>query len=444
MYRVNLLFSFLIILLPISLITGPAIPDITVTLSVIFLILSQLFKKRISDLFQFNWLKLSLYFWIYLLFSSLFAYNVYIALAESFIFLRFLFIPLLIYFFVFDTENKKKIFFIIIFLSIIFVMIDSFYQFLNYNSVTGFQEDIFGYKPEFAPFNRLTGPFKDLVPGAYVSKFAFLGLIFFHLFISSIKLKQTLIIIYLGICGYFTFISGERMAFATFGLGMLIYILFNKLFNKFILSLSFIFMALLILITVGLHPSYNDYTIKKSSSIELGLIVEKKFKCNDNSSNICKKEVNFQPRFFSVIKNFNTSAYGEIYLLSLEMYKNNKIFGIGLNNFKKLCENEIKYNNQLKNIGCVTHPHNYYLQWLVETGPIGLIGFVIYLTLLINYIVKTKSDYELKLISVIIFIILFWPIMSTGSLTKNWLGVSTFFLIGIIAFMNKIKIKKNS
>lgn len=443
MYRVNFFLSFLIILLPISLITGPAIPDITITLSVIFLILSHLFKKKIFDLLQFNWFKLSLYFWIYLLFSSFFAYNFYIALTESLIFLRFLFIPLLIYFLIFDTENKKKILFITIFISIIFVIIDSFYQFLNYSSESGFQEDIFGYKPDFAPFNRLTGPFKDLVPGAYVSKFSFLGIIFFHLFIRSIKLKQTLIILYLGICGYFTFISGERMAFATFGLGMFIYILFNKLFNKYILSLSIILMSLLILITIELHPSYNDYTIKKSSSIELGLIVEKEFSCDNSSSEICKKEVNFQPSFFSVIKNFSQSAYGEIYLLSLEMYKNNKIFGIGLNNFKNLCENEITYNKQLKNIGCVTHPHNYYLQWLVETGPIGLIGFLIYLTLLINYVLRKNSDHELKLISIVVFIILFWPIMSTGSLTKNWLGVSTFFIIGIITFINKIEIKKN-
>ncbi len=443
MHRINFFFSFLIILLPISLITGPAIPDITITISVIFLILSHLFKKKIFDLLQFNWFKLSLYFWIYLLLSSFFAYNFYIALTESLIFLRFLFIPLLIYFLIFDSENKKKILFITIFISIIFVIIDSFYQFLNYSSESGFQEDIFGYKPEFAPFNRLTGPFKDLVPGAYVSKFSFLGIIFFHLFIRSIKLKQTLIILYLGICGYFTFISGERMAFATFGLGMFIYILFNKLFNKYILSLSIIFMSLLILITIELHPSYNDYTIKKSSSIELGLIVEKEFICDSNSSKICKKEVNYQPSFFSVIKNFSESAYGEIYLLSLEMYKNNKIFGIGLNNFKNLCENEIAYNNQLKNIGCVTHPHNYYLQWLVETGPIGLIGFIIYLTLLINYVLRKNSDHELKLISIVVFIILFWPIMSTGSLTKNWLGVSTFFIIGIITFINKIEIKKN-
>ena len=36
-------------------------------------------------------------------------------------------------------------------------------------------------------------------------------------------------------------------------------------------------------------------------------------------------------------------------------------------------------------------------------------------------------------------IILFWPIMSTGSLLKNWMGVSTFYIIGICLSFIRIK-----
>ena len=326
------------------------------------------------------------------------------------------------------------------FLSITFVIIDCLFQFFNYNSEKGFQKDLFGYTPDFAPFNRLTGPFKDLVPGAYVSKFAFIGLVFFHIFIKNINLRLFVIIIYLGFCGYLTFITGERMAFATFGLGLLIYIFFNKKFRRYYLAFSLILMFLLIGLTFKFHLSYNDYTIIESSPVELGLIVEKKYKCNFESSEMCKKQVQFQPSFISVIKNFNLSAYGEIYGLAFKMYKDNKIFGIGLNNFQSLCE-EKKYKKDLKNIGCVTHPHNYYIQWLIETGPIGLILFSIYLVSILLYILKNNSNYELKLISVIVFVILFWPFMSTGSLTKNWLGVSTFYILGLILFLHKIKLK---
>ena len=434
-------FSTLIIILPLSLITGPAIPDLTITFSIIFLFFFLFYKKEIKELFKFNWFKYSIYFWIYLVISSLFGYNVYKSFPESLIFLRFLFIPLLIYFFIFNNISKINYLFITIFISVIFVIFDCLYQFFKYNSESGFGADIFGYIPDFAPFNRLTGPFKDLVPGAYISKFCFLGLVFLHLYIKKIEVKQSIIILYLAVCGYITYISGERMAFATFGLGLTIYVLLNRNFNRLILSSTIILMFIFIAITYVFHPAYNDYIIKESSSVELGLIVEKEFKCSEKSKEICTKKVNFQPSFISVINNFRESAYGEIYALSFNMYKDNKIFGIGLNNFKYLCEDKEHYGKQLKNIKCVTHPHNYYIQWLTETGPLGLIGFLFYLASIIIYILKNNSNYELKLISIIVFTILFWPIMSTGSLTKNWLGVSTFFILGIIIFLHKINIK---
>ena len=86
------------------------------------------------------------------------------------------------------------------------------------------------------------------------------------------------------------------------------------------------------------------------------------------------------------------------------------------------------------------HPHNYYLQWMVETGPLGLIIFITYLFFIVKFIVRNNTNYELKLISIIVFVILFWPIMSTGSLTKNWLGVSTFYILGIIIHIHKLRI----
>ena len=88
------------------------------------------------------------------------------------------------------------------------------------------------------------------------------------------------------------------MAFATFGLGILIYILFNRKFNKIYLTSSIALMLILIGTTIKFHPSFNDYIIKESSPIELGLLVEKKFKCNDDATKICSKEVNFNKFYY--------------------------------------------------------------------------------------------------------------------------------------------------
>ena len=60
------------------------------------------------------------------------------------------------------------------------------------------------------------------------------------------------------------------------------------------------------------------------------------------------------------------------------MYKENLIFGIGLNNYNELCLTK-EYKKLLNNIDCVTHPHNFYFNGFVETGPICLILFILYL-----------------------------------------------------------------
>ena len=131
------------------------------------------------------------------------------------------------------------------------------------------------------------------------------------------------------------------------------------------------------------------------------------------------------------------------------MYKDHPLQGIGLNNFYYLCKNDERYKDSIKEYSsesqfiikdCVSHPHNFYLQWLVEAGIFGLVLFIIYvLSLFYFIIIKSLSSY--KFISLSTLIIIFWPIMSTGSLLKNWMGVSTFFIIGICISLSSFKKK---
>jgi len=101
---------------------------------------------------------------------------------------------------------------------------------------------------------------------------------------------------------------------------------------------------------------------------------------------------------------------------------------------------KIQIKNLIKNYDCPSHPHNIYLQWMIETGIFGLIFFLVYLYFIINYIfINNFNNYSL--ISLSTLLILFWPIMSTGSLLKNWNGVSTFFIIGICLALSNIKQK---
>ena len=121
------------------------------------------------------------------------------------------------------------------------------------------------------------------------------------------------------------------------------------------------------------------------------------------------------------------------------MFLNNPITGIGINNFKYVCNNYDNYKNMMFNYNCASHPHNIYIQWLTEGGLIVFIFFVLYLFYLLNFILNNNGSRENKIISLVIILIMFWPIMSTGSLIKNWYGVITFFIIGLCMSLSKFR-----
>ncbi len=430
------LFTYLYLLVPFFLITGPAIPDIIITFGLIFGIFYLTYFKEYKKLIKINYFRISIIFWLSLIFISLFSYNKNNSFQDAFIFVRFLLIPIFCYFIFF---KNKKIFtqsLFIIFILVIFVCIDTLYQFLNYNSKSGFGKDLLGFSSSW--YGRLTGPFGDeLIPGSYVSK---LGLVGFVFIISLKKYERNIIIqsVYLSSILLVTYVSGERMAFATFTLGLLVLLIFLDGFRRSIIS-SIILGTLLIFLVIYFHPFYNDFKIIESTQYHQGQKIEKFFQCDNNTEKICSRILDIQPSFFEVIKNFSTSAYGEIYLLSYKMFLDNPITGIGINNFKYLCNYNDIYKNMMVHYECASHPHNIYIHWLAEGGIIVFISFIIYLIFLINFIVNNSGEKKYKIVSLVIILIMFWPIMSTGSLIKNWYGVSTFFIIGLCMCLSKFK-----
>ena len=110
---------------------------------------------------------------------------------------------------------------------------------------------------------------------------------------------------------------------------------------------------------------------------------------------------------------------------------------------EEVCKNNKKYKFLSKNYGnCSSHPHNFYLQWLIEAGIIGFLMFIIFIFYIFKSFYKSRHLYSSK-IGFISLIIIFWPIMSTGSLLKNWHGIETFFIIGISLLLSKKLSKTN-
>ena len=425
---------------PILLITGPAAPDIALTLISIFFIF-YIFKNKKYELINQNWFKIAIFLWIWFLFISFFSINKTLSFSDSLIFIRFLIFILAIQTYILVTEKRRNNILFIIFCCGIFIAFDTLYQFLNYDPEFGFLEDILGRKPE-GLYSRLSGPFKDLVPGSVITKFFFFSILFiFRNNISFLKHNKFYMLNYILIFSLFInmiFFSNERMALCTLILGVTIFVVFNKETRSFLIYCTLLSLLSIFFIS-NIHPINKNIKIIESTAQHEGLIIQKEFFCKDKKNQICKKNFKVQPKFIEILKDFNNSAYGEIYKTSWYMWKDNIFTGIGLNNFKYVCNNDTKYEKFHPNYKCATHPHNFYIQALVESGIIGFILFSFLVISFFSCIYFSTQEKLLKIVFLVTILIIFWPFMSTGSFLKNWHMAMICFIVGICLSNPNIK-----
>ena len=156
----------------------------------------------------------------------------------------------------------------------------------------------------------------------------------------------------------------------------------------------------------------------------------------------CKNYDTLEPDQLIVKKRENITildnAWAAHYLTAYEIWKDHKLIGAGNKSFRYLCGNYDNINSKRKDIRCSTHPHNIYLEVLSEFGIIGLILFLSFILIIfyksiknfiiifkdksINFKENYKFEYSLYIGTFILFIILIWPIKSTGRLSSTFYG----------------------
>ena len=143
------------------------------------------------------------------------------------------------------------------------------------------------------------------------------------------------------------------------------------------------------------------------------------------------------------------TGYGHLFYSAIKIWIDKPFIGVGTKNYRKICYRK-EYNFESKNNHqlCSTHPHNYVLELLSETGLLGLISFYsIFFYLLRDFelvkkVLQKNLNYIYIKFSLISLIIILWPISTTGSILTNKNSVILWLIFGLT--YSAINIKKKS
>lgn len=407
------IISTLFILFPITLVTGPFLPDAFLTLIGLYFLVVSL-QKKLFSYYKNIFIYFFASFYLLILISGLLSEDIYSSLIDSngpIFYFRYLFYILGVKYLLDINPKLISYFTIILFLTILIAIIDGMIQWQTGYNILGFP-----YDPNHG--TRITGLFRDeQILGhflAYVVPLCF-GLLLFLLKNSySKKLLILGLFIFLILSEVFIFITNDRSAFlriVQFTL-LLIFLSNNyKFFRLISFLISLIFITLLL--NFSSHSSYRyiENTIKDVSSTKIP----------------------YMPW---------TPVHEAHFKITIDFFTEKPLIGNGPQYFRYKCD-------EIKIEGCTSHPHNYYFQTLAELGIIGLsflfFGFL-YLTYILfrqflNVWFLKNSKYHIPdyLISFYSLAFLFiWPLIPNGSFYNNWLNAMIFLPIPfILYFQNK-------
>ena len=409
--------TYLISLIPLSLVAGPFIAEIILLLLSLDFVFR--FSKKEIYYFRNKYFVFFIIFCLYISLRSLFTEQIYISLKSSLLYFRFAFYALAIIYFLKRDSNSLNTNYILNKYTFLFIVMDSLLQ-----AFTGV--DLFGLEPDSINLMRISGPFGDeFVLGSFIQKVLpiFIYLVFKKReAINKIQYFDYIIIIFSFVIIYR---SGDRSALGLILFYSFLFFLIYKEFRKKLLIIFGIFVIFSSVLSVQ-NPNI-------SKRVFLDTIGQ--FKGEHHKDLI--KETGDGTKQNILLFSFHHQAH---FTTAYKMFLSKPLFGHGLKMFRFKCSDFIENKSHIS-YGCSTHPHNTYIQLLAETG---IFGFLTIFTLFFVIGIKLiKKIYEKNLIYrssdcllIAIFINL-WPLIPTGNFFNNWLSMLYFLPIAYYLFETK-------
>ena len=408
-FKKNQIINLLIASIIPFLIWGPFFPDLIVSLSVLFFLYNR-FNNNNFYYFNNKPFIFFLLFLIIIIVSSLEAEDVSQSIISSLVYFRIGVLSCLIWYLIENDKSILKYFYYTLVICFSALVLDGYLQFFTGSNITSLTKS--GV--------RISSFFGDeLIMGSYLSR---LFPLLFALFLVKKKIKYE--IYYIGVLfilvDVLIYISAERTAFLFLNLSTLFIIILIKEYQKFRLIT---FLIALILIT-GLTFNSDELSSRmiKGPAQSMGLVKD------------------------SQTKNIFTPEHDSLIKTAFNMFKDKPILGHGPKMFRIICKNK-KYQVGVK--PCSTHPHNFYVQLLAETGILGFsfLFIIFYYVLYCAYrqlksiVLKQKrylTDYQVCLLAGILITV--WPLSPNGNFFHNWLIIIYSLPVGF--YLQSIYSKK--
>ncbi|MFL2883483.1 MAG: O-antigen ligase family protein [Pelagibacteraceae bacterium] len=414
------ILNLLIILIPISFIFGNLLINIEI---ILISILGVFFYKKELFYFDDNYKLFFVAFFLFLILSTAIdAYYNYenSNLLKSFLFLRYLFLLLIVYLMVSKNHLNFRLFFSVCLLVTLIISLDIIYQFFNYQNILGFLKTRYHSPGVFD---------QEAIAGGYIQRFGVLGLFALPLIFQNHRTKLFLFsVITLTILISAILFSGNRMPFILIlFFCFLCFFLFKLIRYPILISL---FLSVLIFIsTINLNEGYkNNYESFFSNTSALFKNVKEELEIDIST-----------PKDFKSYREKGTafgSGHAYIWASSIEIWKQKPITGSGIKTFRRKCISIFEFRNSV----CESHPHNYYLDILNDTGLIGLIILIVpILYLLMNNFYHFRNNKN-NIIFFALFFVMFlelFPLRSSGSFFSTSNASFIFLILGMLLGLQK-------
>ena len=402
------LINILFLMFPLSIILG----NLFINLNIFFLCVftSIIYNKELIK-FKINFFdKIILIFFFYTLVTliinfleSYFGEEIFPQqiISKTLFYFRYLALYLVIRFLITQNIANLNWFSYICSICAIFVCVDIFFQFF-------FGKNIFGMvSPGARHYSSVFGD--EVIAGGYLQKFSLFTLFLPFVLIKKSFYKIAIQLIFFVIFTFGIILSGNRMPLVLFVFSFFIFALFNKELRKKILTIFFIFFLFL-----GLNLNFNQtFKINMSNFYISGKNLANTFFIKDPTN------LSIETWQLPYVRPFYCGKY---------IWGKNPFFGGGIKSFRNA------------EVGCGSHPHNYYLEILADLGLFGLSIILTFVFLLLYRIFKkitllSPSSYVLdnKIMPFfLIFVIEFFPIRSSGSFFTTNNSSIIFIILAIL------------